>query len=110
MTTEEMLSHLLAEMATLEKSLKQSHDFSSHIQSIDGILRFTEKEISKMPKAFRKDFRAQGCLARIRKLTDENYVCSYEIRYRRNGYNILVSATTLNEAKAGFIENIKNQL
>lgn len=60
-----------------------------------------------MPKTFRKEFRTQGCTAHIRKRTDGRYVCSYEIRYRRNGYNVSVSAKTLEEAKIHFIEALK---
>ena len=72
-----------------------------------GFLKFTEKEISKMPQTFRKEFRTQGCTAHIRKRTDGRYVCSYEIRYRRNGYNISVSAKTVEQAKIRFIEALK---
>ncbi len=63
-----------------------------------------------MPKTFKKEFRAQGCTAHVRKRTDGRYVCSYEIRYRRNGYNISVSAKTLQEAKDRFIEVLNNGL
>ncbi len=76
--------------------------------STERLLRFDEKEICKMPKTFKKEFRAQGCTAHVRKRTDGRYVCSYEIRYRRNGYNISVSAKTLQEAKDRFIEFLNN--
>ena len=33
----------------------------------NGIYEFTEKEIQQMPKTFKKEFRADGCSARIRK-------------------------------------------
>ena len=72
-----------------------------------GLLKFTQKEISQMPKTFKKEFRLKGCVTHIRKRTDERYKCSYEIRYRRNGYNISVSATTIEKAKARFIEKLK---
>lgn len=106
MTTEETLSQLLAKMAILEESLKQQNS-SSPTQSVDGILHFNEKEISKMPKSFKKEFRAHGCTAHVRKRTDGRYNCSYEIRYHRNGYVISASATTLEEAKARFIEKLE---
>lgn len=105
-TTEETLSQLLAKMATLEESLKLQNS-SSPTQSIDGILHFNEKEISKMPKTFRKEFRARGCIAHVRKRMDGRYNCSYEIRYHRNGYAISASATTLDEAKKRFIEKLE---
>lgn len=69
-------------------------------------LKFTDKEISKMPKTFRKEFRVEGCTAHIRKRCDGRYKCSYEIRYRRNGYNVSVSAPTLEEAKEKFIKRL----
>lgn len=69
-------------------------------------LEFTEKEIAKMPKQFRSEFRINGCTARIRLRRDGRYRRSYEIRYRRNGYNITASATTKEEAKQKFIEKL----
>lgn len=73
-------------------------------KTTNGFLHFNEKEICKMPKTFKKEFRVYGCTARVRKRTDGRYVCSYEIRYRRNGYNISISATTLDVAKVRFVE------
>ena len=69
-------------------------------------LKFTDKEISKMPKTFKKEFRVDGCTAHVRKRSDARYRCSYEIRYRKNGYNISASARTLEEAKEKFIEKL----
>ncbi len=71
-------------------------------------LKFTDKEISKMPKTFRKEFRIDGCTAHVRKRSDARYRCSYEIRYRRNGYNITASARTLEAAKENFIQKLRN--
>lgn len=70
-------------------------------------LKFTEKEISSMPRTFRTEFRVEGCTARIRKRCDGRYNCSWEIRYRRNGYNISVSARTREEAEQKFIKKLK---
>ena len=71
-----------------------------------GHLKFNDKEISKMPKNFRKEFRIQGCTAHVRKRCDGRYSCSYEIRYRRNGYSISVSAKTIEEAKTKFLQRL----
>ena len=60
-----------------------------------------------MPKTFRKEFRVHGCTARVRKRKSGNYTWNYEIRYRRNGYNVAASANKLDEAKAKFIEKLK---
>lgn len=70
-------------------------------------LKFTDKEISKMPKTFKKEFRVEGCTAHIRKRCDGKYICSYEIRYRRNGHNISVSARTIEKAKERFIKKLQ---
>lgn len=91
----ELLQQLTAKIQQLEEK-EESYT--------TGLLKFTQKELSQMPKTFRKEFRIQGCVTHIRKRSDKRYKCSYEIRYRRNGYNISVSATTIEEAKKRFIE------
>ena len=57
-----------------------------------------------MPKTFRKEFRTQGCTAHVRKRRSGKNSWNYEIRYRRNGYNITASANNLDQAKHKFIE------
>lgn len=60
-----------------------------------------------MPKTLRNEFRADGCTAHITKRkSGKNNYC-YEIRYRRNGYNVSVSSTSLTTAKERFIEALK---
>ena len=78
-------------------------------ERLDDILelKFTNKEINQMPKAFRKEFRVDGCTARIRKKPSGKSGYIYEIRYRRNGYDIGVSNKILEEAKRLFIEALK---
>lgn len=70
------------------------------------ILRFTEKEISKMPKKFKQEYRVQGCTAHIRKRPSGKNTFSYQIRYRRNGYNVSASGKTIEEAKEKFLEKL----
>lgn len=65
----------------------------------EGIFEnFTEKEILKMPKQFRKHFRTCGLTAHIRRIRGV-----YEIRYRRDGYNVSASHKELARAKEKFI-------
>lgn len=74
--------------------------------SVSGFLKFTNKEISKMPKSFRRVFIAEGktiCYRR-RKRGKIYAAFSYEARYRRHGYNISVSASSLEELIPRFIE------
>lgn len=69
-------------------------------------LAFTEKEIEKMPKTFRKEFRTNGCTARVyKRLSRNTYV--YDIMYRRNGYRVIVTDTNLESAKKRFIEKLE---
>ncbi len=73
-----------------------------------GILKFNKQELNEMPKSFKKYFIADGCAICYRKRTTNGYKCSYEVRYRRHGYNISVSATSLPIVKARFIEALKH--
>ena len=52
-------------------------------------------------------FRVDGCTAHVRKRSDDRYRCSYEIRYRKDGYNISASAQTLEAAKEKFVEKLR---
>ena len=71
-----------------------------------GIVKFTKKEISQMPTTFRKTFRTAGCNAHVlrRRSGRNNY--NYMIRYRRDGYNVVVCSNSLEEAKRKFIEKL----
>ena len=73
---------------------------------LSTIITFTQKEINLMPKTFRKEFRADGCTAHVRKRKcGKNH--TYEIRYRKNGYNITITNKNLEIAKQLFIEKLK---
>ena len=71
--------------------------------SVSSMIIFTQKEISKMPKTFKKEFIANGLSAHVLKRKKRKNAISFEIRYRRNGYNIHVTASTIDAAKAKFI-------
>ena len=73
-----------------------------------GFLKFTEKEILKMPKKFRPTFRANGCTVHVRKRMRSKRGYTYEARYRCDGYNISVSSKHYDKLKALFIEALKN--
>ncbi|MDE5563204.1 MAG: site-specific integrase [Clostridiales bacterium] len=70
------------------------------------ILEFTQQEISKMPKEFRKIFKTNDIRAHVRKRVRGNSI-SYEIRYRRKGLNISANAPTLEAAKTKFIQKLQ---
>ena len=69
-----------------------------------GFLKFTTQEILKMPKKFREQLKLNGYWVTIRERVRGKTSCDYELRYRRNGYNISVSAKTKEKAKERFIE------
>lgn len=73
------------------------------------LLKFTKKEISKMPEKFRKDFFIDNYYVRCRRRKSGKNHINYEIRYRRNGYNIAVSSNNITTAKEKFIRAV-NQL
>lgn len=104
-----------------DEFLKLSQEFVAEVQQTDagqqplekcqneveGFLKFTEKEISKMKnKDFTKIFILNGRVAHLRKRIRGKNSCSYEIRFRRGGYNISVSSTDLGIAKLRFIEAV----
>lgn len=69
-------------------------------QAETAFLEFTNKELSRMPKQFRTIFKLKGGkVAHVRQ--KENG--TYEIRYRRDGFNISVSSKNLADAKERFI-------
>lgn len=57
-----------------------------------------------MPTKIRKEFIAEGCVARVTKRPSGRGIYCYEIRYRRHGYNVAASSTDPDEAKAKFIK------
>ena len=80
------------------KTPPQDEGFDGENQT--NLLHFSSKEIQKMPKEFKKDFRLKGGIsAHVRKKANG----SYEIRYRRNGYNISVTSKVLEQAKERFL-------
>lgn len=72
-----------------------------------GIVEFTKKEISQMPKSFRKEFRTAGCNAHVLRRRSGKNNWNYMIRYRKNGYNIVATSNNLEEAKRKFIEKLR---
>lgn len=99
---EKVSDELTAELKIFKKEITENNSVLNN--DIVGFLKFTNKEISKMPKAFRHTFRAEGQTICYRKRKRGKRSCSYEARYRRHGYNISVSATTLDNLKLRFIE------
>ena len=92
-----------ADSIALQKINASPSDDNENQLTEKTALKFSPKEISKMPKTFKNEFRVQGCTARIRQRKSGKTTWNYEIRYRRNGYNVCVSANNLQTAKEKFI-------
>lgn len=60
-----------------------------------------------MPQYFRKEFKTEGITAKVRRRQTGKNTYVYDIRYRRNGYNILACSKNLEEAKKKFIEKLQ---
>ncbi len=57
-----------------------------------------------MEKTFKKHFILNGYIAHVIKRKSGKNGFYYQIRYRRNGYNVCASSTNLEEAKRSFLE------
>lgn len=67
-------------------------------------IKFTLKEIERMSRTFKKEFIGNGLVSHVIERPSGKKGKYYEIRYRRNGYNITVSHKDLKKAKELFIE------
>lgn len=76
--------------------------------SLSTSIKFTQKEIEKMSKTFKKEFIANGLIAHVIKRPSGKKGFYYEIRYRRNGFNVTASNKDLKKAKELFILATKN--
>ena len=109
MNKQELINLLLGELGADDIAADPAPTISENQKT--GFIYFTEKEINKMPKSFRKVFRINGLRAHIRKRTGGRYRCEYEIYYAKRPFNnppISASGTTIAEAKARFIEKTNN--
>lgn len=72
-----------------------------------GIVEFTDEEIKTMPKTFKRLLILQGKRCRLRTRQSGKNGTTYEIRYRRDGYDVHACGKTIETAKANFIEKLK---
>ena len=83
---------------------KDSLSVQKNAEQVSSVVTFTQKEIQKMHKTFKKEFIANGLCAHILKRVRYTDSVSYLIRYRRNGYCIVVYGATIEEAKKNFVK------
>lgn len=72
-----------------------------------GIVEFTDEEIKTMPKTFKKLLIINEKRCRLRTHASGKDTTTYEIRFRREGFDISASGKTIELAKANFIEKLK---
>lgn len=85
-------------------------DFSDEIKkglAKQGFVEFTDEEIKTMPKHIKKLIIVQNKRCRLRTKQSGKETITYEIRLRREGYNISASGKTIDIAKANFIKKLK---
>ena len=97
-------------LSSLLTAHRQEADFFMHEtqteKAVSSVITFSLKEISNMPKTFKKEFIANGMIAHVLKRKTSKYAYSYEIRYRKNGYHIYVSSYSLEKAKEKFLSAV----
>lgn len=77
--------------------------------SEDDIVRFNDEEIRQMStnRTFTRIIRLCGFSAHLRMRASGKNSVTYELRFRRGGYNISASGRTKAEAKARFVEKAR---
>lgn len=109
-----MLAHDQGEIIHLAAQLNGIIEKAMEIETATPILinknktssttiKFTKNEVDNMSKTFKKEFITNGCVGRIIKRPSGKKGYYYEIRYRRNGYNISVSNKDVKKAKELFV-------
>ncbi len=97
------LNEIIAKIILLEEADSPAREIHQKEEKTSD-LKFTEQEISKMSSTFKKAFIANGLAAHVTKRPSGKTKTCYTIRYRRNGYNIVASASDLKVAKDKFLE------
>ncbi len=90
----------LGKESTQKKSIEKEY-------AKQGIVEFTDKEIQTMPKKIQKLIIVDGKRCRLRTRQSGAKTLTYEIRFRRGGYNITACGVTIALAKQNFIEKAK---
>lgn len=78
-----------------------------NVDERQDFVEFTEQEIQQMTLKTRKLIILQKKRCRLRVKQSGKNSFTYEIRFRRDGYNISASGKTIELAKANFIEKLK---
>lgn len=88
----------------IEQESANSAISKTNQKAVTATIKFTKEEVANMAKTFKREFILNGLVARVIKRESGKKTFLYEIRYRRNGYNISASSTDLQTAKDRFLE------
>ena len=108
--TIETLQNLIRSGNVAPSSYNEDGGTTENSQDIIGenaqsnTITFTKNEVKRMDKTFKKHFILNGYIAHVIKRKSGKNGFYYEIRYRRNGYNIRAASVDINEAKRIFLE------
>lgn len=86
---------------------KQKSDVLGTSDEEQGFVEFTDKEIEQMPKKFRRIILCNRKRCRMRVHESGKNTTTYEIRYRRDGYELSACGKTIELAKSKMIEKMK---
>lgn len=86
---------------------KNAEEEKEEKESENGIVYFTDKEIKSMPKKIQKLIILEGKRCHIRTRKSGENSTTYEVRFRREGYDVSACGVTIEIAKKNFIEKIK---
>ena len=91
---------------TTEANFLQKNDVrTSELE--EGFVYFTEKEIQQMPNNFKKTILVNKKRCRIRHHVSGKNTTTYELRYRRDGYDLSACGKTIALAKENMIQKMR---
>lgn len=100
------ISPLFAQLS--EKREKETQIIDNETQLAEqGIVEFTEQEIKQMPKKIQRLIIIDSKRCRLRTRESGKKSFTYQIRFRRQGYEINACGKTIELAKLNFIEKAK---
>lgn len=99
--------HEFNEAKTVENPTETQDDEPQEKENENGVVYLTDKEIKTMPKKIQRIIILDGKRCRIRTRQSGKDSTTYQIRFRRDGYDVNACGVTVNLAKQNFLEKIK---
>ncbi len=86
---------------------QKAADDTKEKENEKGVVYFTDKEIKTMPKKIQRLIILDGKRCRLRTRQSGKESTTYQIRFRRDGYDVNACGVTIEIAKKNFLEKIK---